>query len=230
MNIRKFKLFESPDSMNTMSDGKLSYSTYYLVDAKPFAWMPKYKNGRQKIERMKDGKILLNINDTPLYEADFDELWVGTWKQGHSEDCDFLLDEKCDYGDLIHKGRLWFRDKNGNDIKAISFWDIRYFDADEMKKCLESLKRDTGIDFENKGWCIDDPFINGSSYEEYNIDETNILTPIREWFEKKQPKIITKDKEKKYTYNQDIKAKRDFYARKGLGDSLVIKKFGDFLK
>ena len=232
MNIKKFKLFESPDNISIKGDSGITYCEYDNVDAKPFAWMPKYKGGKRKVERMKDGKVLLNINDSPLYEADFEELWVGKWREGHSSDCEFLLDYRCAYSDLVHKGRLWFRDKNGKDVKAISFWDIRYFDADEMKKCLNALKTDTGIDFENKGWVIDDGFINGAEYEEFDKDGAEILTPIKEWFIKKQAfvKKSSDEKEPKYTYEQDIKAKRDFYKRKGLGDSLVIKKFGDFLK
>jgi hypothetical protein len=87
-----------------------------------------------------------------------------------------------------------------------------------MKLCLDSLSRETGIDFEKDGWSIDDPYINGG-IDESNPDDTTILTPIKEWFHKKHPTIINRKKddeilkfapEPKYTYDQDIKAKRDF--------------------
>jgi len=246
MDIKRFKIFESPDNITLFSKEKNEpvSSDYDRVGAKPFAWVPKKEIG-VKLPRMKDGKILVNVNDAILYQADFNKIWVGEFREGHSDSCPFLQygsDDKCNYGDLIHKGRLWFENIYNEPIKAISFWDIRYYDADEMRLCLDSLQKETGIDFENDGWSIDDPFINNLSYDETNKDGTNILTPIKEWFLKKQPKVITKDVEpiKTITSKPRVKPEDDVPAIKNFnrtyrgmpysGDSLVIKNFGEFLK
>jgi len=147
MNIKKFKLFESPDNIQIYSNnGSHQYIKYNIDDAKPFAWTPK-RDVDGRFETHENGRLIK------------DKLWVGEFRDDHSGDCPFLGRNggKLSYMQLVNKGRLWYKINNDEiqdeNINIISFWNIKDIDRDEMASCIDDLEKETGEDL--SFWSID---------------------------------------------------------------------------
>ena len=153
MNIKKFKLFESPDNIQLYSsNGSHQYIKYDVDDAKPFAWTPKRHDFNTP-----DGEhgTLMIGKDGRLVK---DKLWVGELRDSHSEDCPYIKrGGGLVYSLLVNKGRLWYKINNEDiqdeNINIISFWNIEDITDEEMASCIEDLERETGEDL--SFWSID---------------------------------------------------------------------------
>lgn len=151
MKIKKFsnyKLNESPDNVRVYST-KLDNVVY--VDyrdqsaARPFAWSPKEENINGISFTVRDDNNNLIM----------DELWLGEWEEGHSDDCPFITGNggKFSYDNLVHKGRLFYENGKGEPVKIISFWRPDNITDEDYKRIIDELSEATGEDFSD--WYVD---------------------------------------------------------------------------
>lgn len=173
LNELKDKLFESPDNISTLDpdNKKIIYSSYdsYKV-AKPFAFTLKLTEKQKKMPEKRK-----------LKPGNLNELWIGEFGEGHSNNCPFLNINGGDYSYAdCFLGRLWFKtaerdDKPSYDLKVLSFW----FDISKNTELLQHIVSEiekTGLDLSD--WYYD----NGYKYVNVGNDSVRItdLIPLKE--------------------------------------------------